>query len=63
MDKISKDQKSTDTSISDLTNFIKGALTTQYKVITSLKDGQASMDNRMATVKDNVQKQMDMMNQ
>jgi len=63
MDKISTVQKSTDTSISDLTNFIKGDLTTQDKVITRLKDGQASMDNRMATVKDNVQRQMDMMNQ
>jgi len=56
MDNISTVQKSTDTSISDLTNFIKGALTTQEKVITSLKDSQVSMDNRMATVTDNVQR-------
>ena len=56
-------QKSTDTSISDLTNLIKGVLTTQDKVLTSLKYGQVSTDNRMATVMDNVQSQMDTMNQ
>jgi len=36
---------------------------TQNKVITSLKTGQESMDLRMATVTDNVQRQMDTMNQ
>ena len=63
MNKISTVQKPTDTSISDLTNVIKGAFTTQDKAITSLKDGQVSMDNRMATVTDNAQSQMDTMNQ
>jgi len=63
MDKILTVQKSTDTFISDLTNFIKGALTTQEKVTTSLKEGQISMDNRMATVTDNAKRQMDTMNQ
>ena len=63
MDKISIVQKSTDRSISDLTKFIKGTLTTHDTVITSLKDGQASMDNRMVTVTDNVQMQMETINQ
>ena len=37
-------------------------LTTQDKFVTSLKDGQVSIDNRMATVTDNVQRQMDTIN-
>jgi len=61
--KISTLQKSTDTSIDSLTTFIKNFLTTQDKVITSLATGQASMDKRMETVTDNVQRQMDKMNQ
>ena len=60
--KISSLQKSTDTSIDSLTNFIRDSLTTQDKVITSLANGQASMDKRMETVTDNVQRQMDTMN-
>jgi len=55
-------QKSTDISITDLTDFIKSSLITQDKVINSLKDGQVSMDNQMVTVTDNVQKQMDTTN-
>ena len=62
MEKISTVQKSTDTSIGTLTDFIKSSLTTQDKVISSLKTGQESMDRRMTTVTDNVQKQMDTMN-
>jgi len=54
--KISTFQKSTDTSIDSLTTFIKNSLTTQDKVITSLATGQASMDKRMETVTDNVQR-------
>jgi len=56
-------QQSTDTSIDSLTTFIKSALTTQDKVITSLKMGQESRDLRMMIVTDNVQRQMDTMNQ
>lgn len=39
-----------------------GTLTAHDAVITSLKDGQESMDIRMTTVTDKVQKQMDAMN-
>ena len=60
--KISSLQKSTDTSIDSLTIFIRDSLITQDKVITSLAQGQASMDKRMETVTDNVQRQMDTMN-
>jgi len=42
--------------------FIKGTLTAQDSVITNLKRGQESMDNRMTTVTDNIQQQMDVMN-
>lgn len=56
MAKISTVQKPTDTFINDLTDVIKSLLITQDKVINSFKDGQVSMDNRMATVTDNVQK-------
>jgi len=63
LDKISTLQKSTDTSINSLTTFIKGALTTQDEVITSLNTGQESMDLRMTTVTNNVQRQMNAMNQ
>jgi len=62
LDKISTLQQLTDISIDSLTTFIKSALTTQYKVITSLKTGQESIDLRIATVTDNVQRQMDTMN-
>ena len=55
-------QKSNDTSFDSLSTFIKGALTTQDDVITSLKTGQELMDCRMTTVTDNVQRQMDAMN-
>ena len=60
--KISTLQKTTDTSIDTLTTFIRDSLTTQDKVITSLANGQASMDKRMETVTDNVQRQLDSMN-
>jgi len=55
LDKILTLQQSADTSIESLTTFITRALTTQEKVITSLKTGQESMDLRMSTVTDNVQ--------
>ena len=48
--------------IGNLTDFISKSLTTQDKVITSLKTGQESMDRRMSTMTDNYQKQMDTMN-
>jgi len=63
LDKILTLQQSADTSIDSLTTFIMRALTTQEKVITSLKTGQESMDLRMSTVTDNVQWYMDNMNQ
>jgi len=56
LEKISTLQQSADTSIESLTTFIKSALTTQDKVVTSLKTGQESMNLRMATVTDNVQR-------
>jgi len=60
-DKIATLQKSTYTLTRDLTKFIKGTLTVQDSVITSLKRGQESMDNRMTTVTNTVQQQMDEM--
>lgn len=63
LDKISSLQKSADTSIGTLSTFIKGTLASQDAVITSLKNGQESMDNRMTTVTDNFKKQMDAMYQ
>jgi len=63
LNKISKLQQSTDTSIYSLTTLITRALTTQDKVITSLKTGQESMDLRMAAVTDNIKRQMNTMNQ
>jgi len=63
LEKISTLQQSTDISIDSLTTFIKSVLMTQYKIMTSLKTGQESMDLRMVTVTDNIQQQMDTMHQ
>jgi len=63
LDKISTLQQSTETSIDSLITFIKSALMTQDKIMTSLKTGKESIDLRMATVTDNVQRHMDTMNQ
>ena len=54
IEKISEIQKTTDSSIEELSLFIKGTLTKHDAVIKSLKDGQLSMHRRMTTVTDNV---------
>jgi len=56
LDKISTLQQSTDKSIDSPAIFIKSALMTQYKVITSLRTVQESMDLRMVAVTDTVQR-------
>lgn len=62
IEKISDIQKTTDSSIEELSLFIKGMFTKQDAVIKILKDRQLSMNRRMTTVTDNMQNQMDAMN-
>jgi len=62
IEKISGIQKTTDSSIEELSLFIKGMFTKQDAVIKILKDRQLSMNRRMTTVTDNMQNQMDAMN-
>ena len=62
LEKIATVQLSTEKSVGELTTFINGTLTAQDGLFKILKQGQVSLDERMTTVTDTVQKQMNTMN-